>query len=311
MNKSRRQQGAFALVGAVDEINRHARLIGAPEVFDRSSLPVFVGTDSELGFIRCVSWLYGLYQEVGRIGVSFIVRQIEGAGSGVGTRPKKHIRQVNVLRTYLQHNIDLTSERSREMEQQCGAWFASACGSSLPSSRIDWTKCQRAILEEALNVLSELKEWLRNLDGDERKSDVIQGWKNELDRSHPPYQFDQLAEKVKNDLGQPYLDHVALRKRHYSKWTSILAYRQLPYDFELEARPLIEKSVLEDSGGALPVTGKDVIEQLGVPPGPVIKQILLRAARMYENQPRDRERMLADMLNDEEITAYIGRGSSG
>lgn len=298
------------LIALVEEINRYARLIGAPEVFDRSSVSIAGGMGSELGFIRIVSWLYIHYQEVGRIGVGFLMRQLSGAEMDSGAAIIDHVRTVRELRTYLQHNIDLTSERSKEIEQRCGIWFHASCGTSLPSKVGDWAKCEAKILQEATYFLNACKVWLRTLDGSEQKQDVVTGWKNEVDRYHPPHQFDALAEKVKNDFGHPSFDHLALRKRNYERWIAALRTRELPYDFEQVARPLVEKAVLQDAGGAPPVDGKDIMEKFGLPPGPLIKKIIAQIGRMYDDRPRTREALLKDLEADPEILGLISESQN-
>ena len=154
--------------------------------------------------------------------------------------------------------------------------------------------------------LEQVRIWLKGLEADPGKDDLIDMWKNEVIRFHPPHQFDRLVDQVKADFGQPGLDTVALRSRNYERWTAILRNHEVPYDFETKARPLIEKAILLESGSAPPVSGKDVMELLQIPPSALVRQVIERISRMYGERPQSREELLMAMQVDPEIISMIG-----
>jgi len=45
----------------------------------------------------------------------------------------------------------------------------------------------------------------------------------------------------------------------------------------------------------LPITGADIMEAFGIPPGPRIGELLDRARRIYESKPCGREALLAEL----------------
>ena len=64
------------------------------------------------------------------------------------------------------------------------------------------------------------------------------------------------------------------------------------FNFEFEATRLVEKTMLNDDNMLLPVTGKDVIESLGVEPGLEVGGLLEEARRYYSATRCSRDKLL-------------------
>ena len=77
-----------------------------------------------------------------------------------------------------------------------------------------------------------------------------------------------------------------------------LGARKAGYDFDREARRLVESSMLDDPVAGLPVDGADIIERLRVPPGPRMREILQAARRLYETKPCAKEALLAHLADE-------------
>jgi hypothetical protein len=77
------------------------------------------------------------------------------------------------------------------------------------------------------------------------------------------------------------------------------------YDFEREARKLIEDALLKDPTSVLPITGSDILAEFGLSPGPLIGSLLAEGKRIYQLEPCSRKILLeklAPVLKDFQIT---------
>ena len=128
---------------------------------------------------------------------------------------------------------------------------------------------------------------------------IVQEWIIRLRRYHPPHEFDTLISKVASDMGRDSIDPVRVRERHYGKWTSDLNQLQGEYEFEVEARRLIEHTLLTETAAIIPITGKDVMEVFGIPPGAQVGHLLARAHALYQSAPCSRDSLLQLLIQDE------------
>jgi hypothetical protein len=99
-------------------------------------------------------------------------------------------------------------------------------------------------------------------------------------------------------MGREAVDVVRLRTRFYDKWTQELNLLEPDYEFEIQARKLIEYALLTVTTPVLPITGKDIMEDFDIPPGPRVGQLLERARRIYDTKPCSRA-VLLDQLRQE------------
>jgi hypothetical protein len=86
-------------------------------------------------------------------------------------------------------------------------------------------------------------------------------------------------------MGRDNLDAVRLRKQFYEKWKRELELQQGNYDFEVEARKLIEHVLLHETTAVLPLTGKDIMLEFNIPPGRQVGQLLEQARNLYIADP--------------------------
>ena len=284
------------------------RFIGTAEDLQASAIrltgrqhPVFrvvalrqpdVGGSPEFAFIQVVSWLYVHYVEAGQPGLSFLRRQAEGFASHV--EPWRHIEAVKDLRTSLQHNLDLSTERNLEIEGRCGEWFRSACQYVQPRSDDEWHVCTHKILVDGAALLEAVLSTVRQIEGSDFRDTILTQWERELDRHHDAAEFDRVVQVVCSDLGHEALDAVAFRNRHLAAWRKRMDQLQDGFDFEFEARRLVEDSLLNEWPRLLPITGTDVITELGIPAGREVGQALEIARGLYREGIFDR----ADLLDE-------------
>lgn len=287
-------------VGLAGEINSSAvRLIGLPHpVFSTVAIrQPDLNSSAELAFIQVVSWLYVYYFEAGRPGLRFLMRHSELAHV-IAEREERHLQDVRALRTTLQHNLVLSKERNVEIESQCGKWYSNACGYVYPQSEDEWRACAERLLADAAMTLQTLRGMLRAIEESRFRNTVLEQWRRIVLRFHDPAEFDRIAEIVAGDLGHPHLDVVALRHRHLHGWQKRIDQLDDGFEFEFEARRLVEDSILSEWSNVLPITGADVMEEFGIRPGKRVGEILRFARELYQSGEYDRESLLKKLAEE-------------
>jgi hypothetical protein len=91
--------------------------------------------------------------------------------------------------------------------------------------------------------------------------------------------------EVGADIGRTNVDAVRLRNRFYDKWAQELDLLEAEYEFSHEARKLIEHALLDVMTPVLPITGKDIMDEFEIPPGPRVGKLLAEARRIQDTNP--------------------------
>ena len=294
-------------VNLIDELHSSAvRLTGHQyPVFGRVALrQPDVGRNPELAFIQLVSWMYVHYVEAGQPGLNFLKRQAESVASGTAS-PWRHIETVKHLRTSLQHNLELSKERNIEIERHCGEWFSTACGYVQPRTDAERHICTHQILVDAAELLEASLSTVRQIEGSEFRDTVLTQWRRELDRHHEAVEFDSIVEIVCTDLGHEAIDVVAFRNRHLAAWRKRIEQLHDGFDFEYEARRLVEDALLSEWPRLLPITGTDIIKELGIPAGREVGRALEIARSLFQGGTFD----CADLLEKVREKMGLSHGS--
>jgi len=275
----------------IDELIRG--LLGLRErTLSRISLSTPRFSPAELGFVRAVAWLYALYTEVAAPDFRLLMELVGGDPSRESGSLSEHPTTVQNLRTYLQHHLDPSKDRSWEIAEACARWFDEACSTQTPTEERHWAPCLMALLEESEALLRALVELLHRIERDESKAGICSEWHRRRNRHYPAHEYDALISIVAYDMGLESLDPVRLRKRYCDRWNEHFKLLRDGYEFELEVRKLIEHALLHDLTSAIPVTGEDVMALLDIPPGPKVKEALQLAAEMYAQDPCRRDELL-------------------
>jgi hypothetical protein len=300
--------GIIARVERVDRLT--LALFGEPDKRVFGSLPssgIPTLTPAELGFIRSASWLYMAYHEIGAASLRFLIG-LMGAYRLDAERSAAHYASVREMRTFLQHNLTLSPSGSPRAQSVCEDWLASKCGSAVPALDGEWLQCLEALLGDAVAFLAVVEACVRAIEADDARDSVLRDWGRARMRHHPPEQFDGLVEQVAGDLGIDAVDAPALRKRYYDRWVKHL--RALTeYSFDIEARKLIEHALLREVTKLPPITGHDIIDLLGIPPGPKVGDALRQAYALYDADPScSRDELLARLRASlpREVAADMG-----
>ena len=284
----------YELLRMIQQIDRVASTMPglADSVFAPISLDIPRLAPPELGCMRVVSWLFVQHFEAGKVGTAFL----EARGDVYGHDPDQKVRRqrllIQRLRTFFQHNLDAKNAHDRDIVEGCEQWFKENCGTAAPSTDDHWGKCLSALLAQAQECFDVLLNILRSIEADESCHKICQEWQFRIKRHYPPHLFDELIAKVAVDMGRDGVEGISLRKRHYDSWQKHMSLLHDGVDFEAEARKLVEYSILSLAPKVLPVTGKDLMEQFALGPGPIIGQLLKSAQQMYEAEPCSREDLL-------------------
>lgn len=237
----------------------------------------------EAGFLRCVSWLYVLYYECGRASLGFLLDRLATYSLDPDELSALHHRRVHSLRTMLQHNLDASAESDIVRKAANESWLFAHCGTANPASEAQWHSCLVGILQESALFFETLENCLHLISVDQFCSQIVADWNFRCSRHHPPHEFDRVIASVAADMGRDHIDPVRIRNGYYEKWSKEFELLRADYDFETEARKRVERVLLEDR--LLPITGRDVMQELGVEPGPRVAVILRRAKTLYEAMP--------------------------
>ncbi|MBI3727108.1 MAG: hypothetical protein HY254_02120 [Burkholderiales bacterium] len=272
----------YQLIALRDELNRLVLSVDSiGKIFDDMTLTLPKFDPSELGFIRTVSWLYGLYYEAGKIGVNFLIRYLEVYDLDADGQKKDHFKLVQRMRTFIVHNLDLSARHDQQIAASCQQWFKPRCGSSDPNIEEHWRSLLLALLADSIQFLKTLRDCVKKIEVDESMEIVFQQWALKLKRYHPPHAFDSLIPSILDDIGRAQMDPMRLRSKYYADWHRALECLNDDYIFEDEARKLIEFSILSETNQTLPISGKDIIENLNVPAGPKVGELLETAKQIY------------------------------
>ncbi len=270
------------LLRSYQGINTLARSLIHRPAFDEVNVLLPDSGSPEARFIRAASWLYCLYFEAGRVSITFLSRLGEAYDLIRREASDQHVEAVRCLRTELHHNLGFAdSDLATRMAAE--GWRRKACGTVLPRTTQQWEDCYTRIVDDACSFLGKVEEVVRRIESDgEGARQHVDDWLRRLERHWSAAAFDPLIDDTKYRFARESVNTVTFRKRHVDKWRQHLDLLEDGLDFEFEATRLIEKTFLDDDGVVLPITGKDLVEEIGVKPGPVIGALLEEARRYYE-----------------------------
>ncbi|MFE9501969.1 hypothetical protein ACFYO6_05565 [Streptomyces anthocyanicus] len=273
----------------IDDLSR-ALLASATPVFGTVSLPTpNVDASPELAFIRTASWLYSHYKEAGRVSVKFLMDR-----PAVQNLPeiRAHERLVHALRTWSQHTINpAPGNHDRGILKTCSDWFEEACAALLPSSDEDWRQALNVLLRESCAFVSQLTKQVEDIRADDARAQICQQWEDRIARDWPAYRFHEIVSTVANDMGRNTVDPVALFRRSENEIRKVLRITN-ESDLEFAARQCIERVLLTEVSKLLPITGRDIIDTLGVEPGQKVGELLQEARKIYEEDQCTRDQLL-------------------
>lgn len=261
---------------------------------------------TELGLIRVVVWLHSLYYGGGHVNVKFLVERIKLYLPESAEELKKHYKRVQELYSYLSWNIDPSRHVDDAVQSRCQRWLWEHCRTGVPQTDEQWEASLKAVLREGEGFLKGIVHCMRQIEQDDAVERTLYDWELRRSRHYSPTQFDRLIQVVAHDLGRDAIDTLALRMRYYDQWSESLKMLGDGYNFEDEARKLIEHVLLFEIEPGLPVTSEDLIKEFNTPRGHRLEQMLRRARQLYDQAPCSRaelmDRLRDDMYQIEDLT---------
>ncbi len=273
-------------------VNRSRQLLDGRDAFSQMQVRLPHASHAELSFYQTVTWLYAFYVEAGRVSFRLLVPRLEVYGLDEGMRNSRHFRDIRDLRTYLQHNLTLTSVREVKLQERCARWFVQHCGSAMPGDDEEWQRALFGVLESSYHFLSSINACVRMIEQDSSREVILEQWIVRLERHHDLHEYLKVVEAVIHDLGQPWLDAERIGNSHYGSWSSHIRSLSAGYNFEYEARRLVEQTIMNDYDLPLPITGADIMREFGLAPGRDVGRMLRKARSLYRHTPRGREQLI-------------------
>ena len=280
-------------------VSRSRQLLGGRDAFNQVLIRLPHASHAELAFYQTVTWLYALYAEAGRVSFRVLVPRLEVYGLDAGTGNSGHYRDVRDLRTYLQHNLTLTSVQDVKLQERCTKWFVRHCGSAMPGDEEEWRRALLGVVDSSYRFLSSINACVRMIEQDSSREMILEQWIVQLDRHHGIHEYLKVVEAVIHDLGQPWLDAERIANSQYGNWSSQMRSLSGGYVFEFEARRLVEHTIMNDYDLPLPITGSDVMREFGLPPGRDVGRMLRKARSLYRDTPRGREQLICALRQGE------------
>lgn len=256
-------------------------LIGRP-AFDELHVLLPDPGKAEPAFIRATSWLYCLYFEAGRVSITYLRRLGEAYALVNRQVSDQHVEVVRCLRTELHHNLGF-ADSDQAARTAAESWRRKSCGTALPRTDQQWRDCYEGLVGSARVFLGGLDDVVRRIEADGADAqEHIDEWLRRLNRDWPAAAFDPVIDDAKYRLAREALNTVAFRNRYVDQWRKHLDLLEDGFDFNYEASRLIEKALLQEDSVVLPITGHDLVDGLGVKPGPEVGTLLYEARRFFE-----------------------------
>ena len=222
----------------------------------------------ELAFYRLVNWTYVLIQEAARIPIEYLINlpPLEADAS--------FRREIKYLRTFVSHNLDVTTRRDRKMYAFVSRWFKESCGRGTPSSQRNFTACCARLAGEVDEVLTGAITACDLLDDPEDGPRLVAGLEERIDSFWQAHRFDPIVAKCAARFGDFGLDLVEFRSRHLEGWRRVLAVTETSQRGTMLEQK-IEADLLQIFRGTLPVEVRRELEKIAESRESVVTGLLI------------------------------------
>jgi hypothetical protein len=195
------------------------------------------------------------------------------------------------LRTYFQH-ILTNSPGDSLKRQQAEDWLGGDARFDNEEST-DWASALHRLTSEAKQMLEQSTAIAKSMGGDDLANSVGERWGIYRERSIPGHEVDELIQERADLFGLTNLNVQVFRESHYAGWRKqlqLLPQNSSAKDF---LGGLIERELLNVMRSSpLPVSGDDVMDAFGVPPGREVGDILAMVERLHAEAPGTKDELL-------------------
>jgi hypothetical protein len=252
-----------------------------------------------LRFYGSVSWMYIAVWERGGITFRFLIERAQAIGIDPRFELAGFRSAIHALRTLFQHELDPSNRSDAETHSRASRWMAMACNRAevpdelfWPAHLDEWEMLAARFCESSEAFLVRCAEVVRHVEGDESRDCTIGEWAHRCSRSLPAHVVDKLVADAVQHLGLQFLDCMRVRNTHLSIWNDRLRLLNETADYLQEARRLINETLLLEWQNYCPLSGGDIIEHFSIPPGPVVRELVQRARRLWQASPCSRDELL-------------------
>lgn len=259
--------------------------VGLKSMADMNIQPP-AGCDDEASFLRLTAWCYTLLFEAGRVSVPFFL-SLTVVGESADRHRHVIVRQnVRALRTLVFHNLGF-DEHDLVMRQESSQWFMRTCGALYPVGVDHWSRCFQALCQEVCEVLRHCSDALNYIAASptDRQS-AIDDLQRRVSRDWEAYRFDEIVGDAATRIGEK-INAKPFREPRIRAWREFLEC--LPEDADLIAQMTrrIDGEVYEHFRSSLPISTRDIMDHLGLSPGPEVKRALGIARQAFESGVRE------------------------
>ena len=240
------------------------------------SVPLPADFGDELAFYRLVNWAYVVLAEAGKLPITFLI-----ALPPLRTTPTLRA-EVGKMRTFVAHNLDVTSATDYKTRSFAHQWFRLACGVGTPIATAEFAKCCDYLATSLDGVLKGAIEACDALDDPDAGRSLVTDLRNRIELQWEAHRFDPIVAEAAAAIGNPGLDLLAIRKRHLESWRKTLSTAD-EGNRETALRLKIETTLIAEVADTLPRSVTEISERLAIA-GPTVigaALVLLRDVRRF------------------------------
>lgn len=245
---------------------------------------------SELCFNNLISWLYILYFEACSRNLQFISKKFQSYNISFSESERDITKVVHAFRTIFQHNTKASSKSDVAKKQFCESFYYSILRKPLPETEDDWVKCCESLLRVSYAFLAAVYSVIQIIQGSPNKDAIVDEWDKVINRSYSVFDFEKILINVFADFGfAGIFDTNKICKLEIDKWRKDLDVLADDFNFEIEARRILERFVLRKE--VLPITSGDLLK-IGFSPGTSLVDGIERAREIFYKDPCKKEILL-------------------
>lgn len=264
-----------------DLANRYLQLRHRTEMHVRGacgdvSVPLPADFGDELAFYRLVNWAYVILAEAAKLPIAFLI-----ALPPLSTNSNLRT-EVGNMRTFVAHNLDVTSASDYRTRGFAHSWFRTACGVGTPIAAAEFARCCDYLAKRLDGVLKGAIEACDLLDDPDAGPPLVTDLRNRIELIWNAHRFDPIVAEAAAAIGNPGLDLLAIRRRHLELWRKTIATADEDKR-ETALRLKIEATLIAEFADTLPSSVAEISARLAVSGPPVIGAalVLLRDIRRF------------------------------
>ena len=200
---------------------------------------------------------------------------------------------VQALRTWLFHSLTSNKDHDLAISKAVSQWFLTACRETSPQTADQWESSFERLCTDVLLLVRHCTTTISALAAaSEDREMLISDLRRRLSREWSAHKFDAMVEDSASRLGET-INAKAFRERRIADWRLFLAALADDADIESEMERLIDGEVATHFRSILPISTRELMDSLGLQPGPRVKEAIDALRRVYESGIRGRHEIIA------------------